>query len=150
MAFGWSASDVLAALNFIVDAAQALDDSEGAGKDFRQASAFLRHLDQALKPLQTFEALDTTPDYKVQIETQIAAIRSPIETFMKDVEGMAKQLGVPSRGHFRRFKNVHRKWEWHYFTSKKAIALQKDIERHLNILDTLMQRLLLYVGQSSH
>lgn len=145
MSFGWSATDVVAALTFIVDAAQALDDSEGAGKDFRQASAFLHHLDQALKPLQTFEALDATPEYKAQIETQVAAIRGPIEVFMKDVEGMARQLGAPSQGRFRRFKNVHRKWEWHYFTSKKAIALQKDIERHLNILDTLMQQLLLYV-----
>lgn len=33
------------------------------------------------------------------------------------------------------------KLEWHYFTSKKAMALQKEIEGHLRIIDTLMQRL---------
>jgi hypothetical protein len=39
---------------------------------------------------------------------------------------------------------VGSKLEWHYFTSKKAMALQMQIEGHLRIIDTLMQRLTMW------
>jgi hypothetical protein len=63
---------------------------------------------------------------------------------MKDVEGMAKRLGdgsTPKTGRFRRLRNMSSKLEWHYFTSKKATSLQKEVEGHMIIIDTLMQRL---------
>ena len=146
MAFGWSAGDILAALKFVVDVAQALDDVNGAPKEFRQASSFLRNLDKALAPLRTFTALEAKPEYKADIESEVQAIRTPIEAFMKDVEGMAKRFGdagVSKTGRFRILKNVGSKLEWHYSTSKKAIGLQKEVEEHLRIIDTLMQRLTL-------
>lgn len=150
MAFGWSAGDILAALKFIIDVAQALDDVNGAPQDFRNASNFLRSLDKTLAPLQN-AALDASPEYKAHIESEVAAIRKPIEAFMKDVERMTKRFGdgnistVPQGT--RRFgflRNVGSKLEWHYSTSKKAVGLQKEIEGHLKIIDMLMQRLALY------
>ena len=147
MAFGWSAGDILAAIKFIIDVAQALDDVNGSQKEFRQASRFLRNLDKALVPLRTFTALEARPEYKADIESEVQAIRVPIEGFMKDVEGMAKRLGEGSASsgsgskRFRFLRNVGSKLEWHYSTSKKAMALQKEIESHLRIIDMLMQRL---------
>ncbi|KAN0113248.1 hypothetical protein V8E51_006199 [Hyaloscypha variabilis] len=158
MAFGWSAGDIFTAIKFIIDVASALDDISGARKEFRQSATFLRNLDKSLSPLRTFTALDAQPEYKADIEEEVDAIRRPIETFMTDVEGMAKKLGTglepgaagSSRGvdkgggrfsAFKAFRHVGSKLEWHYFTSKKAMALQKDIEGHLRIIDTLMQRL---------
>jgi hypothetical protein len=158
MAFGWSAGDIFTAIKFIIDVASALDDISGARKEFRQSATFLRNLDKSLSPLRTFTALDAQPEYKADIEEEVDAIRRPIETFMTDVEGMAKKLGTglgpgaagssggvdKGGGRFSAFKafsHVGSKLEWHYFTSKKAMALQKDIEGHLRIIDTLMQRL---------
>lgn len=156
MAFGWSAGDILAALKFIIDVAQALDDVNGAPQGFRKASSFLRSLDKTLAPLQN-AALDANPEYKADIESEVEAIRTPIEAFMKDVEGMAKQFGDGSQSTAqqgtRRFgflRNVGSKLEWHYSTSKKAIALQKEIEGRLKIIDMLMQRLTLYDNPSVH
>ncbi|RDW61105.1 hypothetical protein BP6252_12488 [Coleophoma cylindrospora] len=145
MAFGWSAGDILSAINFIIDAAQALDDVNGAPKEFRQASTFLRNLDKALLPLCTFTALEARPGYKANIEAEVDAIRTPIEKFMRDVDDMAKHLGGDSgsskTSRFRWLKSISSKLEWHYFTSKKALSLQNEVEGHLRVIDTLMQRL---------
>jgi hypothetical protein len=159
MAFGWSAGDIVAAIKFIFDVASALDDISGARKEFRQSATFLRNLDKSLAPLRTFTALDARPEYKADIEEEVDAIRRPIETFMTDVEGMAKKLGThldpgaggsrgaetdrggSSFGSFKSLRHMGSKLEWHYFTSKKAAALQMEIEGHLRIIDTLMQRL---------
>jgi hypothetical protein len=141
MAFGWSAGDILAAITFIVEVAQALDEVNGSQREFRQASSFLRNLDKALVPLRTFTALEAKPQYKADIEAEVDAIRTPIESFMHDVEGMTKRLGDGAGGRFHKLKSIHSKLEWHFFTSKKALSLQKEIEGHLMIIDTLMQRL---------
>jgi hypothetical protein len=120
----------------------------GAPKEFHQASSFLRNLDKALVPLRRFTALEAKPEYKTDIEAEVDAIKVPIEAFMKDVEGMAKRLGDGSTSsgtgskRFRFLRNVGSKLEWHYATSKKAMALQKVIEGHLRIIDMLMQRLM--------
>jgi hypothetical protein len=162
MAFGWSAGDIFTAIKFIIDVASALDDISGARKEFRQSTTFLRNLDKSRAPLRTFTALDARPEYKADIEEKVDAIRRPIETFMTDVEGMAKKLGTnmePGAGgssgagadrggrrfpSFKSLRHVGSKLEWHYFTSKKAIALQMEIEGHLRIIDTLMQRLTMW------
>ncbi|KAH0541794.1 hypothetical protein FGG08_003749 [Glutinoglossum americanum] len=138
MAFGWSPSSILAAINFIVDVAKALDEAEGAGKEFREAISFLRSLDPILRP---FAAPDANLDYKAEIDRQVMAIKIPVERFMGDVEGMERDLGVPHAGRFSHFRKAQRKLEWHYSTSKRAIALQREIQQHLAVIHTLMQHL---------
>jgi hypothetical protein len=59
MAFGWLADDILSAINLIIEIANALDEVSGSAKEFQEASSFLRDLNLALSPLQTFTALDT-------------------------------------------------------------------------------------------
>jgi hypothetical protein len=143
MAFGWSAGDILSAINFIIEIANALDEVDGATKQFREASVFLRDLNTTLKPLQTFTVLDTKPMYKKEIENQVEAIGTPIETFINDddVKALQKSLGVVNTGHFRTFRDVKSKLKWHFSTSEKALNLQKVVERHLRIIDNLMHQL---------
>jgi hypothetical protein len=133
MAFGWSAGDILSAINFIIEIANALDEVDGTAKQFREASVFLRDLNTTLKPLQTFTVLDTKPTYEKEIENQVEAIRTPIETFINDddVKAMQKSLGVVKAGHFRTFRDVKSKLKWRFSTSEKALNLQKVVEMHL-------------------
>jgi rubrerythrin len=127
MAFGWSVGDILSAINFIIEIANGLDEVDGAAKQFREASVFLRDLNTTLKPLQTFTVLDTKPTYKKEIENQVEAIRTPIETFINDddVKALQKSLGVVKTGHFRTFRDVKNKLKWQFSTSEKALNLQK-------------------------
>jgi hypothetical protein len=127
MAFGWSVGDILSAINFIIEIANGLDEVDGAAKQFREASVFLGDLNTTLKPLQTFTVLDTKPTYKKEIENQVEAIRTPIETFINDddVKALQKSLGVVKTGHFRTFRDVKNKLKWQFSTSEKALNLQK-------------------------
>jgi hypothetical protein len=141
MSFGWSAGDILAAAEFVLEVARALDEVDGAAKEFRTASTFLRNLNAALTPLEAFGALDTRPVYKNDIEREVKAIKKPVETFIDDIKGLQKSLGVEKEGRFRHFQNIPSKLKWHFSTVKKALALQREVDLHLRIIDTLMQRL---------
>jgi hypothetical protein len=140
MSFGWSAGDVLAAAKFIIDVTSALDEVDGAPKVFREASSFLKNLNTSLTPLEAFSALDTKPTHKAKIETEVKAIKTPIEKFIDDVKDMQKTLGIPQEGHFRHLRNIPSKLKWHFVTSKKALALEKEVDRHLKTLNTLMSQ----------
>jgi len=142
MAFGWSAGDILTAINFIIDVASALDDISGSGKDYRNTTAFLEDLSEhALAPLLTCPALDGYPEYKASIDKQVKAIKEPVSKFMKNVKTLEKDLGVPHKGRVRFFKGLKGKLQWHFFTAKQAETLQKEIEPHIRIIDQLMARL---------
>jgi hypothetical protein len=144
MSFGWSAGDIFAAVRFILQVASALDEVDGAANDFREASSFLKTLSAALTPLEAFTALDSKPAYKNDIEREVGAIKGPIEKFIEDVKDMQKSLGVPQEGHFRHLRNIPSKLKWHFFTSKKALSLQKGVENHLKVIEMLMSRLTVY------
>jgi hypothetical protein len=143
MAFGWSAGDILSAINFIIQVASALDEVDGAPKEFRDASSFLKQLNSALTPLRTFTALETKPAYKIEITQQVEAIKGPIEKFVNDksVRALQNNLGVAKEGQFRHLQNIRSKLKWHFSTSEKALALQKVVDMHLKIISTLLQRL---------
>jgi len=116
MAFGWSADDILSAINLIIEIANALDEVSGSAKEFPQPSSFLRDLNSALSPLQTFTALDTKPVYKTEIQQQVEAIMKPIGTFIndKDVKELQKDLGVVNESRFRYVQNVKSKLKWYF------------------------------------
>ncbi len=142
MSFGWSAGDILAAINFILDVASALDDVSGAGHDYRNITSFLEDLSEhALAPLLTCPAIDTYPDYKASIGKQVLAIRGPVAKFIAKVKGLETDLGVPHKGRAGFFRGWKGKLKWHFFTSKEAEALKAEIEPHVRIIDQLMARL---------
>jgi hypothetical protein len=141
MSFGWSVGDIVAAAEFIIKVARALDEVDGAAKEFRDSSAFLKSLNAALRPLEAFTVLDTRPEYKADIEHEVKAIKAPVEKFISDVKDLEKSLGVVKEGRFRHLQNIPSKLKWHFSTSKKALTLQKEVDMHLRIIDTLMQRL---------
>lgn len=143
MSFGWSAGDILAAARFLINVANALDDVDGAPKDFRDASSFLKKLNASLTPLEAFSALDSKPTYKAQIEAEAKAIKSLIDKFIVDVKDIQKALGIPKEGSFRHLQNIPSKLKWHFSTSKKALALEKQVDRHLKQLNSLMSQLTL-------
>jgi hypothetical protein len=141
MSFGWSVGDIAAVVTLAYNLIEALDSCAGAASDYRKDVAFLRDLKQTLDPLQTFTAWNTYPTYGKQIEEQAAQIKGPIESFLKDVLKFEPSLGAKAKvGHHR---YVLRKLEWYVVVSKRVLALRKEIEAHMRVMDTLMQRLTL-------
>jgi len=143
MSFGWSVGDIATAISLIAKLAQALDDAEGAAAEYREAVVFLVHLKRTLEPLRTFTALGAYPAYGDEIKEYVECIQGPINKclavagkFDKGLNGQSKQ---------GRHRNVGAKLQWRFQASKKVEKLRKEIDGHMRGLDSLLNRLALYV-----
>lgn len=142
MAFGWSAGDILAAINFIIKISSALDEASGSSSKFREASCFLRDLNSALRPLETLSLLETKTVYQDEIERQVEGIRGPVEKFLnsEEVKKLQDDLGVERGGRWGRLRDVKSKLVWHFRTSEKALELRELVGAKLEIVNSLMQQ----------
>jgi hypothetical protein len=141
MSFGWSAGDLATAVTLIYNLIQALDSCDGAASDYREAVSF--RFETYSRPLQAFTSWNAFPSYAKEIEEQANQIRVPVETFLEAVVKVEPSLGQSAApGHHR---HVFRKLQWQVMVSKKVVVLRKNIESHMRIIDTLLQRLTLSV-----
>jgi hypothetical protein len=148
MSFGWSASDIGVAIKFIYHVYEALDDCHGAPKDYRETLTFLRDLVRTLLPLETFSGWGAFPSYGDQITEQANHIKGPVQKFLEETLKYEPSLGAEAKeGHFR---NVRRKLQWHFVVSRKVLDLKRKIRGHTQILDSLVQRLILYVPMPNY
>ncbi|KAH6691095.1 hypothetical protein BKA61DRAFT_533029, partial [Leptodontidium sp. MPI-SDFR-AT-0119] len=139
MSFGWSAGDIAQAIVALHGLINALSSANGAAHDYREAVSFLQNITNTLKPLQRYEALKTSTEIESAICEQVKAIKDPVNDFLLAAAKFEQSLGLAAtKG---RFRNVPRKLQWYYSTSKEVKALQGKIERHMRILDTLFQQM---------
>ena len=141
MSFGWSAGDIAQAITLIVKVVKALDSADGAASDYREATTFLQGLKHTLEPLQTFVALGAYPAYKDEIRIHVESIREPVESFLASVAKFDQSLGPNAKsGHHR---HISSKLQWRFVQSKAVEKLRSKIDKHLKVLETLLQRLTL-------
>lgn len=141
MSFGWSAGDIAAAIQLAHRIYETLDSSHGASKEYREATSFLKELTHTLQPLKSFAAWGAYPVYGKEITDQVAFIKEPVENFLQEIAKLEPSLGIGAKsGHHR---HVIPKLDWHFRVSKKVLSLRRQIECHMRILDTLLQRLTL-------
>ncbi|KAF6809784.1 hypothetical protein CSOJ01_06719 [Colletotrichum sojae] len=143
MSFGWSAGDILAALKALKDVYDLLDDFNGAAGDYREATAFLKSLTQTLEQLATFTHWDAYPSYGDEIRAEVGFIKVPIQLFLRNVKKYEPSLGNPAKS--GRLHGIIPKMKWHFICSKEVVALKKTIDSRLQILNSLIQRLILDV-----
>ncbi|KAH8774003.1 hypothetical protein BGZ57DRAFT_734458, partial [Hyaloscypha finlandica] len=144
MSFGWSAGDIATVIAVTYNLIQALDDTHGAAKDYREAVDFLGDLKRVLEPLHAFTAWSAYPTYGREIGKQVDHIKKPIEEFLDAVLKYEPSLGQRARSGWQNcVPSAFRKLQWYIFMSKKVLSLRMKIELHMRILDSLMQRLTL-------
>jgi hypothetical protein len=144
MSFGWSASDIAKAIKVFYSLIEALDDLHGAANDYREAVAFLGDVNRTLEPLQAFTAWNAYPEYGQEIGEQVGRIKAPVEKFLAAVLKYEPSLGTKAkRGWDKSVPATLRKLEWHMVMPKKVLKLRREVESHMRILDSLMQRLTL-------
>jgi hypothetical protein len=141
MSFGWSAGDIAQTIGLVIKIVKALDNTNGAAADYREAVAFLRRLKHTLEPLQTFSALNLYPEYGDDIRQSVKKIKEPIEKFLSIAKKFEPSLSINAKSGFQH--NVSRKVQWSFYTSKKVSGLRKEIEDEMVILETLLNRLTL-------
>jgi len=143
MSFGWSAGDITVAIKLVHDIYKVLDSCDGAASEYREAVAFLKELTQTLEPLKTFATWNAYPVYGREITARVSFIKTPIENVLQEILRLEPSLGNAAKsGHFR---GILPKLNWHFRVSKKVLQLRDQIESHMRILDSLLQRLTLWV-----
>lgn len=143
MSFGWSAGDIAAAASLVNRLIQALDSCDGAACDYREDLSFLRDLNCTLEPLQGFTAWNAYPAYGQDIGEQVGHIKVPVDQFLAAVLKYEPSLG--SNAPEGRHRHCVRKLQWYIFMSTKVLNLKKTIKSHMRIIDTVLQRSMLYV-----
>lgn len=94
MSFGWSVSDIAAAITLVLQLIDALDSRDGAAGDYREAVAFLQDLKRTLEPLETFTAWNSYPAYGKDIQHHVAKIKEPVGAFLEAVRKYEPSLGA--------------------------------------------------------
>jgi len=141
MSFGWSAGDVAAALKLAHSLYKALDSCDGAAREYREAVSFLKELIQTLESLKTFAAWGAYPLHWKEISDRVSFIREPVESLLGDIASLEPSLGwAAKKGHHR---HILPKLNWQLRISKRVLGLRNQIESHMRILDSLLQRLTL-------
>jgi hypothetical protein len=148
MSFGWSAGDIVSAITVVYNLIQALDDASGAANDYREAVLFLKTLLRTIEPLQQLALWNAYPDYGREIKEQVDHIQEPLKFFCAKVLKYESSLGATAKA--GSYRHVPRKIQWYLFMSQKVLKLKGKIESHMRLIDTLMQRLYLYVQNSTY
>lgn len=76
MSFGWSASDIVAALQLLHKVVVALKDTDGASSDYQDVSSFLNVLSVTLQHLKALQAAPLDPDPAQNLEQLCKLLKS--------------------------------------------------------------------------
>jgi len=126
MSFGWSAGDIVAAIQLLHKATTALKDTGGASSDFQDTTAFLDILSSTLQHLKTLQTALLDPEIAKNLERLCEQARGPILTFCDYIRSsFERDLGSNSTR--LKFLTTGRKIQWALSTAKKAKALRERI-----------------------
>jgi hypothetical protein len=126
MSFGWSAGDIVAALQLLHKVTIALKDTGGALSDYQDVSSFLNVLSVMLRHLKALQAAPLYPDLAKILELLCEQVRLPLLTFLEHIRSsFERDLGADSTR--LKFLTARRKIQWALSTSKKVKDLREKI-----------------------
>jgi hypothetical protein len=126
MSFGWSAGDIIAALELLHKVAVALKDMGGASSDYQDASLFLNVLTVTLQHLKALQAAPLDPNLAKNLDLLCDQVQEPLSSFCDKIRSsFERDLGAGST----RLKvlTTGRKLQWALSTSKQVKALREKI-----------------------
>lgn len=134
MSFGWSAGDVVAALQLLNKVRIALQDAGGAKSDYQEEAAFLDTVSTNLHALSTIDnGTLFPPEVGENIRKHALSIKGPVDEFLDSIRSSFGSTlgGFPTRPGVL---SPARKLQWSLSTSKKVKALRLRIHEPLSLL----------------
>ena len=123
--FGWSAGDLVRAIELIVTITGALRDSGGASEEFQESVQFLCGLELTLQNLRTIFAALPHACPRNLLDFQAGLIEKPVTEFINNLQAYDPSL-APNASKTSP-KVVARKIQWAVYTSKKVKKLQSRL-----------------------
>ncbi|KAK1493164.1 hypothetical protein CTAM01_09572 [Colletotrichum tamarilloi] len=143
MSFGWSAGDIVAALQLLNKVRIALKDSGGSKTDYQDATSFLDELSTTLRTLDSIQITSPHPELLQDISDHVERLRKEIDMFLKalqnDYGGSLGPFSTSSKPTM-----LQRKIQYGMSTSKRVQSLRAKIGPELSTLQIkLMNQMLL-------
>lgn len=149
MAFGWSAGDIAAAIDFCLKIADALREAGGAKDDYRDAIEMLKTVDQALNFLcqcQSNNGPGVDPSVAASIRRNAESFKQHVDRFLENTKKFEKGLGKGNIGHAlvkpHWWQAPGRKIHWAFFVSKEVGQMTKNLLPKLQALQLLHQQMM--------
>jgi hypothetical protein len=142
-AFGWSASDLVVAAQFVVKVAVALREVGGAASDYQESVDFLCAVELTLQNICKVRSLPRCDVHAAIVHEQAQSIGSALKIFIDDIEGFDKSLGAKRKRGFNH--GALRKVQWATLVSKRVTKLREKISLPIATINTNLGLITLYV-----
>ncbi|KAH6693383.1 hypothetical protein DL95DRAFT_448687 [Leptodontidium sp. 2 PMI_412] len=152
MSFGWSAGDIIAAINLLLEITQALNSATGSPSDHKRASSFIAPITNSLQALHSYAAEEEDGLSASGLnEKKVSTFRPTIEALEPLIKEFTEKVmdysGLNDDGKRKRdwFKRQYEKLKWHFVEREDLLKLRTTIEAHFAVLGALYPKLIINV-----
>jgi len=126
MSFGWSAGDIVTALQLLNKVRVALKDTSGASSNYQEETGFLQSVSLTLTHAEALRCAPLDPGISRNLQQHFELIRPPLQQFLSDAhKSFEASLGSkPTRG---KISLLPRKLQWALSTSIEVKTLREKI-----------------------
>jgi len=143
MSFGWSAVDIITAVN-LLEITQALNSATGGPSDHKRASSFIAPITNPLRALHSYavdeeEGLSTSGLNEKKVGTFRPTVEA-LEPLVKEfTDKVLEYSGLSENAQRKRdwFKRQYEKLKWHFVEWVDLLKLRTTIEAHFAVLGAL-------------
>jgi hypothetical protein len=134
--FGWSASDLVLAIQTVRTIIDALDKADGASAHYQSTTAFLRGVLNTLHLLRSATAAGLDANYTSAVHEQVDLIKTPLAEFILEIAKYEKSLGTSSTR--SSLKALPRKLQWAFTVEEKVIKLERKVAGPMACINVLL------------
>ena len=133
--FGFSMSDLFAALKIIKDSVEAVDDKKGAAADYANLASEVRSLWDGLEAVEEIQAdPDLSEKQVAAIERAVDACKDSVESFLASISDYQPHLSARSSG----FTSSYRKVKWALCKKDDVAKFRERLGRHISSINMLL------------
>lgn len=137
MSFGWSAGDLVAALQLLNTIRIALSDTGGAVGHYREQVAFLQQLGLTLGHLDALHGLPVSSATRADLQAHCEKVRGPLLAFLGD--GQRRFRGaLGRRTAWADLRSAPRKVQWPLWTAERVRELREGIAGSLDAIQIVL------------
>ncbi|RYP68622.1 hypothetical protein DL770_008414 [Monosporascus sp. CRB-9-2] len=140
MSFGWSASDIAAALQLLNKIRISLKDTGGAVSDYQEEVCFLQTILLTLRHLEALQAAPLDLNLSNNIQYHSDQIREPLGTFLRDIQRIFETNLGADASKLKKALSTSKKIQWALSTSKKVKKLREKIACPLSAILVAMSQ----------
>jgi hypothetical protein len=137
MSFGWSAGDILAAIQLIVTLANTLEEATGSSSQYRDVVRELYSLEKALVEVKSLKFEEEQHHRQVALFGATLQCRETIDAFMQKIGKYQPSLRKGGSGSW--IKDALHKMQWGLCAQKEVDLFRTSLNAHTSAIGIMLQ-----------